>query len=180
VSVRRLGGILVALCVALTASCAGRTPPRPTAAEAEAFLKYVNATLLRLSTETSQAAWVYETYITGDTEALNARANQIYADTLAGFVKDATRFDDVDLPPDERRQLDLLKLSPELVPPSVKVLSAELARLGSSLSAYYLLGWEGDSWLIKFLLQINNSKLQNFVRSMKKSARRPLLVKSSN
>lgn len=146
-SAQRLGGILVALCVAsLTTSCAGRTPSRPTAAEAEAFLKYVNATLLRLSTETSQAAWVYETYITGDTEALNARASQLYADTLAGFVKDAARFDDVDLPPDERRQLDLLKLSPELVPPSVEVLSAELARLGSSLSGAYGRGkWCKDS-----------------------------------
>ena len=46
--------------------------------DVEAFLKEANETLLRLSNEANQAGWVQQTYITPDTEAMSARADQAF------------------------------------------------------------------------------------------------------
>src|SRR2546429_6333453 len=83
----------------------------PTAADAKKFMDDVNETLLKMSTESSQAAWVSETYITDDTSALNARAAQRIIDKTAQYAKEAVKFDKIDVAPDLRRQLNLLKVS---------------------------------------------------------------------
>ena len=58
---------------------ASRTDSSATTAEAaRQFLSTVNDTMRRLGTSSNQAAWVYSTYITPDSEALNARANQAF------------------------------------------------------------------------------------------------------
>ena len=51
-------------------------PARPPATpqQAKEFLATVNQTMLKLGVESAQASWVYSTFITQDTEALNARA----------------------------------------------------------------------------------------------------------
>jgi peptidyl-dipeptidase A len=123
-------------CALGMAACADRQNP-PTAADAARFLDEVNATILKLGTESSQAGWVYSTYITADTEALNARANQTIIDAIARYAKEAARFDDVDVPADQRRQLNLLKLSLELVTPSDPALAEEVTTLASGLEAEY-------------------------------------------
>jgi peptidyl-dipeptidase A len=135
---------LAALGAALAVACTS-APPAPTAAEADAFLADVNATMLRLATEAGQASWVYSTYITQDTEALNARANQAYIDAVARFAKDAARFNGVEVGPEARRQLDLLKLALELVTPSDPAQAEEATRLLSGMEAAYGRGkWCGD------------------------------------
>ena len=68
----------------------------PTPERARAFLDDVNATMLKLGVEQQQAGWVYSTFITEDTEALNARANQAFIDAVAKFAKEAATFDNVD------------------------------------------------------------------------------------
>ena len=75
------------------------------------FLAEANATLLKLGIEAGQASWVYSTYITQDTEALNARANQLSIEAGKRFAKEAARFDGVQVTPEQRRQLE----SPEAV-----------------------------------------------------------------
>src|SRR5688572_20730466 len=82
-----------------------------TADEARKFLTTVNDTMKRRGVEQGQVGWTYSTYITPDTEALNARATQAYIEAVARFAKDATRFDNVELSADERRQMNLLKLA---------------------------------------------------------------------
>ena len=133
--VRRV--VVVAALVSSGALWAGCSAGRPTAAEAEAFLSEVNDTVRRLGTEASEAGWVYSTHITADTEALNARATQALIDTVAGFAKEAARFDDVEVAPDLRRQLDILKLSLELVTPADPSLAEEVTQLASSMEAMY-------------------------------------------
>lgn len=133
------------LCVAgvLAVSACGSRADRPP--DVAAFLTSVNATILKLGIEASQAGWVSSTYITPDTEALNARANEAYLSALARFAKEATRYQNADVTADQRRQLDLLKLSSELVPPGDAAESAELARLAASLEATYGKGkWCSD------------------------------------
>ena len=131
-------GRICALVVALTAvGACGRGAPPPTAADVAAFLAEVNATALRLGVEGSQAGWVSSTYITQDTEALNARANEALLSALARYAKAASKFDKVSVAPAERRQLDVLKLSSDLVPPGDPKESEELAKLAASLEATY-------------------------------------------
>src|SRR5690349_13726690 len=102
-----------------TFSCArNQTPPPPTTADAKSFLDNVNQTMLKLGIEQSQAGWVQQTYITDDTDAVAAHANQRYIDAVARFVKDTPRFEKLDLPADERRQLNVLKTSLVMVTPS--------------------------------------------------------------
>ena len=82
-----------------------------TAADADRFLADANQTLLRLGIEEQRARWVAENFITTDTEALAARANQIYVRGLARCAKESVKFDHVDVSPDARRQLQLLKVA---------------------------------------------------------------------
>jgi len=105
--------------------------------EARRFLTDVNATMLRFGVEQQQASWVSSTYITQDTEALNARATQAYIDAVARYAKQAARFDDTFVTADERRQLTLLKLSLEMVTPADPKAAAELTTLAAGLEAAY-------------------------------------------
>ena len=75
-----------AVALALTVVACADTPPATTTGkpDADAFLKEVNETMLALGKESAQAAWVYSTYITDDTEALNAKANQKFIEAVAG------------------------------------------------------------------------------------------------
>ena len=57
------------------------------------FLDDVNADLLKISTEASQADWVYSTYITQDTEALTARAEELQIEAIKKYAKEAARFE---------------------------------------------------------------------------------------
>ena len=51
-----------------------------------------------LGIEGGRAGWVYSTYITPDTEALNARANEALLDAAKQYAKEAARFDGVTVP----------------------------------------------------------------------------------
>jgi peptidyl-dipeptidase A len=133
---RRARVAVMAAGLAAAVACS-RPAPGPTAADANAFLDDVNATMLRLGVAQGQAGWIYSTYITPDTEALNARANQAYIEAVARYAKEAARFDTVEVPADHRRQLNLLKLALELVTPSEPNEAEEVTKLASGLEAAY-------------------------------------------
>ena len=127
-----------AILIALGAlACVRQTAPDPTAADAKAFLDHVNQTILELGVESSQGGWVQQNFITDDTGALAARASQRYIDAVARFVKDATRFDTLDLPADERRQLNVLKTSLVMVTPADPGESEELTTIMARLQSTY-------------------------------------------
>jgi peptidyl-dipeptidase A len=129
----------VGLAVGLTGAlgCRAAGPPGPTAADAKAFLRTVADTMQRLGVEQSQAGWVQQNFITDDTEALQARVNQRYIDAVARFAKDATRFDKVDVAADERRQLNLLKLSLVMATPADPKEAEELTTIMARLEGLY-------------------------------------------
>ena len=101
----------------------------PTAADAKTFLDTVNDTMKRLGIEQSRAGWVQQTFITDDTEALSARANQLAIDAAARFAKDAVKFDKVDVPTEQRRQLNLLKVGLVMATPADPKESEELTKI---------------------------------------------------
>ncbi len=110
------------------------TPP---AADVTKFLEDANATLLRLGILGQQAAWVMENFITPDTEAVNARINQESSDATMRLAKASTSFNNVKVPADERRQLDLLKLALVMPTPSDPKEAEELTRIAAKLDADY-------------------------------------------
>jgi peptidyl-dipeptidase A len=126
--------------------CSASTSSTPTAADAKAFLDTVDSTLKRLFIEASQAGWVAQNFITEDTEALDARMTQVVADTIARYAKESVKFDKVEVPADERRQLDLLKLSLVLATPADAREAEEVSRLVSSMRGVYGKGkWCADA-----------------------------------
>jgi peptidyl-dipeptidase A len=132
-----LSCLAVAVVCAMALACAQPTAPAPTAADAKAFLDTVNATMLRLNIAASQAGWVQQNFITDDTEALAARANQEAIDATAKFAKEATKFDQIDVPADQRRQLNLLKLSLVMATPADPKESDELTKIAARLESAY-------------------------------------------
>jgi len=109
----------------------------PTVADAEAFIKNAEATLLELSVNASRADWVKATYITEDTEILAAQADERAIAAQVEFAKQATRFDGLKLPPDLARKLRLLKTSLVLPTPGDSHLSADLTEIASRMEGTY-------------------------------------------
>ena len=152
----RTFGLAVSLFLACACTRTTSSDTAPTAADAKKFIDDVNATTLKLATEASQAGWVAETYITGDTSALNARVNQRFIDTLARYAKDAVRFDHTDVPPDLRRSLNLLKVSLVMATPSDPREGEELTSIAANLDAAYGKGkWCEDPKKAESCLDIN-------------------------
>jgi peptidyl-dipeptidase A len=116
--------------------CRGSTAA-PSPEDARAFLAEANDTILRLSNEANQAGWVQNTYITADTEAMAARANAAFMTAVTRFAKQATRYDGVELPAHERRQLTLLKNALTMAAPADAKEAEELAQLVASMEGIY-------------------------------------------
>jgi peptidyl-dipeptidase A len=129
--------LLLAIAAAAGLAGCGSGTSAPSADDAQAFLREANDTTLRLSNEANQAGWVQNTYITVDTEAMAARANAAFMTAVTRFAKDATRFDNVDLPPAERRQLTLLKNALTMAAPADPKEAEELAQLVASMEGTY-------------------------------------------
>jgi len=132
---------LAAACVGIL-SCAGSSDAvssgaAPTTADAKAFLDTVNDTMKRLGVEQSRAGWVQQTFITDDTEALSARANQLAIDAAARFAKEAVKFDKVGVPTEQRRQLNLLKVGLVMATPADPKESEELTKTMARLESAY-------------------------------------------
>lgn len=111
--------------------------PASSAADARAFVEAAEADLLRLAIEAGQAEWVKSTYITDDTEALAALANQRLISANVRYATLATRFDGQDLSGDLKRKLMLLKLAITLPAPSDPALATELTQITARMEGKY-------------------------------------------
>src|SRR5579863_61243 len=105
---KMLWGLMPALLIATSCS----TPvagPGASVEDAKQFLADTEDKLNTLNVEGQRADWVHENFITDDTEALSAKADQRSIDEQVRRAKDATRFDKVTLPEDMARKMKLLK-----------------------------------------------------------------------
>src|SRR5712692_83489 len=138
---------LVVICsLALGCTQTSSSSSTPTPAGAKKFLDSANQTTLKLGIDQGRAGWVQQTFITDDTEVLSAQASQAANDAGVRFAKEATKFERVEVPPDERRQLNLLKTSLVLAPPSDPKESDELAKIMARLESTYGKGkWCADA-----------------------------------
>jgi peptidyl-dipeptidase A len=109
----------------------------PTVEEARAFLTGVDGDLRRLWIQSARASWVQTNFITGDTEALSAAAEEANMEYLGRTIKASARFQPLTLPADLRRQLDLLKISVSLPPPPDAKARTELAEISVWMTSQY-------------------------------------------
>lgn len=122
------------LALLLLSSCRTGTPSTE---EARRFVDGAEADLLTLANESGQAAWVAANFITQDTEALAAKANERSINAGVRYAKEATRFDSVQAPEDLARKLKLLKLALVLPAPADPKEAAEMTRLAAALEGAY-------------------------------------------
>lgn len=127
---RRIALVPIAL---LLAACGNQ----PTAEDAKKFVDDAEAKLFAATNEAGQAQWVQQNFITMDTEALNAKANERLTALQVQFAKEAAKYDNVNVDDVLRRKLLLLKLSLTLPAPSDPKEAAEAAKLAASLDGAY-------------------------------------------
>ncbi len=108
-----------------------------TAQDAAKFLAATEKELVQLNLEGSRAAWINANFITEDTSALAAAANQKSTEAGVRFAMQAAKFDDVDVSEDQRRKLNILKQSLVMPAPQDSEKSAELAKIGAELGSMY-------------------------------------------
>jgi len=104
---------------------------------AAAFVEAAEADLSALLSAAERAAWVQATYITVDTQAIAAAANEEFLAAASRYAKEAARFDGLELPFDVARRLKILKLGGSLAAPSDPELTRELTRIAAGLEAAY-------------------------------------------
>ena len=137
------GGLLAAI-VLLAPVANGQTALKsktastaPTVAEAERFIARAEAQLLDLWIKSGRASWVAENFITDDTEAISADADQAVKAATAHLADEAKRYEKLQLPPDVARKFKLLKLSVDIPAPHDPSAQAELAKIAVSLDGDY-------------------------------------------
>jgi len=111
--------------------------PAPTVEGARAFLDDAEKRLFDLGVKASRASWVYENFITEDTEQIAADANQEANTVNAELAKKAHVFDRVALPPEMTRKVKLLELATNFPAPNDPTAQKELAQVLASLDGDY-------------------------------------------
>ena len=122
----------------LSAQAATRAAPTP--AEAKAFITKAEADLAKANTYAAKASWVRATYITEDTQWLEAKAGAEQNEMATRLAKQAARYNSVKVDAVTRRKLDLLKRSLVLPAPDRAGAADALATIASRLDSTYSTG----------------------------------------
>ena len=112
----------------------------PTAADATAFVAGAETRLAALSEEAARIQWTRATNITHDTMWLESRINAEYTELQVELANGAAAFNDVQVPEDVRRKLNLLRLGIVLPAPNRPGAAAELADITTRLDSTYSVG----------------------------------------
>ena len=117
---------------------AGRAWPRcsppaaaatKTAETADEFAARVNSELYESGLESGYAAWVQRTYITPDTEALAAKADERDKEVYARLIRESKAFAGKDISENAARTIKLLKLSQSAPAPDDPAKRSELSSI---------------------------------------------------
>ncbi|MEL7450065.1 MAG: M2 family metallopeptidase [Pseudomonadota bacterium] len=108
-----------------------------TAADADAFVKRVNAEISELTHELARLSWIKATYITPDTEALEAMATERQLEFTSRIINETKQFQDLDLTGETARAIKLIKLGSTLPSPDDAAKRAELAEITTRMDSTY-------------------------------------------
>ena len=105
--------------------------------EAEKFLADAEKRLLDLNIKAGRADWVKSTFITDDTELLAAEANEKLIAATTELAEQSRKFEKLDLSPEAKRKLKLLKLALTLPAPKDPAERGELTKITASMEGEY-------------------------------------------
>ena len=126
---------VIALCLtAVLAACGQGDKPEETADD---FAARANAELQKSGHEGSMAAWVQLTYITPDTEALNALAGERVQENYARLIKESKAFENKDISEDAARTIKLLKFGLDAPAPDDPAKRQELSEIETRMVSVY-------------------------------------------
>jgi len=121
-----------------TPAAAEAPPPPATPAGAHDYIASVEKTLADFSVYASRIAWVNATYITDDTDALNAQVGAEYTEMGVRFAKDAARFNGVSgIAADDARKLDILRTGLVAPAPTTPGAAQELNEITTRMQSSY-------------------------------------------
>ncbi len=130
-------------------------PSRPTVEQAREFLQRAEQRLLKLSINAERASWVQANFITDDTEAISAQAQEQLIAATTELAKEAAKFNQTQLPPELRRKMVLLITSLSVAAPSDPAKQQELSQLTTSMESIYGKGQYCPSGNTKRCMDIN-------------------------
>ena len=117
-------------------------------ADADAFVARINQEYKAIYPDLTAAQWLSSTYITDDTQAIAAKANERYLTLLNTWIKAAKPFEGQKMSPESARTILLLKLSTAMPPPDDAKKLEELTKIATKMEGDYGAGkyctGEGD------------------------------------
>ncbi len=128
--------ILLFFTLFMIVSCASETET-VTEQDAKDFLAEVQETAEIEGPVISSAYWISSNFITYDSQIVAADFSKRY--TLMGLeqAREAAKFDELDLPPEDRRALNIIKNGFVMPPPLDEDLAGELSSISTELEAMY-------------------------------------------
>ncbi|HTC41727.1 MAG TPA: M2 family metallopeptidase [Candidatus Acidoferrales bacterium] len=109
----------------------------PTPEGAKKFIETAEQRLFDLGNKAGRASWVHDNFITFDTDAIAADANEEASTAATQYAKEAHGFDHVQLSPELARKRYLLELASGFPAPDDPKAEKELAQILSSLEGDY-------------------------------------------
>jgi len=121
-------------------STAAATPKAPTIQDAKEFIERSEKDIIELSEYAARIYWVNANFITDDTKWLAQKAGTESAKLSTRLANEAKKFNDLDLPADMARKLDMLKRGSNFPAPEADGAAEELAEIMTNLDTAYSTG----------------------------------------
>lgn len=113
-------------------------PAALTPADADAFVAKAEDEFYKFNLMANKVAWVNATYITDDTDALNADYGARGTEMAVRYALDAAKYSKIEgLSPDTRRKLDILRSAITLPAPTREGAAAALADISTRMASSY-------------------------------------------
>src|SRR5215471_330824 len=132
-----LNSLLILILSAVVVAQTQSSKKQPSGADIETFITAAERRLNDLNVKGNRAGWVQETFITDDTEAISAAANENLLAAISELAAQAKQFEGKPMTAEQARKLKLLKLLAAAPAPSNPAERAELAELDSWLDGTY-------------------------------------------
>lgn len=118
-------------------AAAPETNGAPTQQEAKEFLESASKEIKTLGEYAARVAWVKANFITQDTNWLESKVGEDVALLSTRLANQAKRFNDLKLPDDMRRKMDMLKRGSNFPAPEREGAAKELAQIMTDLDSLY-------------------------------------------
>jgi peptidyl-dipeptidase A len=129
---------VLALAIATPVLAQTASTAAPTAADADAFVAATEKQFADYSQYAAQTSWVNNTYITDDTDALNARMSTELTELAVKKATEAAKYQGIaGLSYDTKRKLDFLRLGVTIPAPTTPGAATELGVITTRLNSNY-------------------------------------------